>query len=128
MNKIKLLKVYFWVFGILNIFVISFTAPLVFGDLFLWHPRNIATEMMMSVLYLAMGIIMFFCAKSPEKHKSFIDFLVLANILHAIVMSVYADNVFHVLIDSLSIGLMGILPLFIYPWGIKNYLKYKIEE
>ena len=73
MDKIKLLKIYFWVFGLLNIFVISFTVPLVFGDLFLWHPRNIPTEMMMSVIYLAMGIIMIVCAKSPEKHKSFAD-------------------------------------------------------
>lgn len=127
MYKSKLLKIYFWVFGLLNIFVISFTAPLVFGDLFLWHPRNVPTEMMMSVIYLAMGIVMVCCARSPEKHKSLIDFLVLANTLHAIIMAVYAENAYHLLIDSASIGLMGIIPLFIYPWGIKNFLRQNIE-
>ncbi len=128
MDKVHLLKIYFWAFGLLNIFVISFTIPLIFGDQFLWHPRNRPTEMMMSVFYFAMGIIMVLCAKNPEKHKGFLDFLILANCFHAVVMSIYADNIFHILIDSISIGLMGILPLFFYPWGIKRFLKYESME
>jgi hypothetical protein len=124
MNKTKLLNAYFWIFGLLNIFVISFTVPLMFGDQFLWHPRNLPTEMMLSVMYFAMGVIMIFCAKNPTTHKSFLDFVVLANCFHAIVMAIYAEHIFHILIDTVSIGLMGILPLFIYPWGIKNFLKY----
>ena len=124
MDKIKLLKLYFRVFGVLNIFVISFTVPLLFGDLILWHPRNIPTEMMLSVLYLAMGLVMVVCAKKPDRHKSFLDFLVIGNCLHAAVMIIYADNMFHILIDSVSVGLMGLLPLFFYPWGLRNFLRY----
>jgi len=125
MDKFKLLKVYFITFGLLNVFVISFTVPLVFGDLVLWHPRNISTEMMMSVIYLAMGILMLASSRDPQKHKSFLDFIILANCLHAVVMIVYADNILHILIDAVSVGLMGVLPLFIYPWGIRNFLKYE---
>lgn len=124
MDKIKLLKIYFSVFGLLNIFVISFTVPLLFGDLLLWHPRNMPTEMMVSVLYFAMGIVMIRCAKNPFKHQSFLDFLVIGNCLHAAVMIIFADNLFHIGIDSMAIGLMGLLPLLIYPWGIRNFLNY----
>ena len=124
MNPTKLLKIYFWSFGLLNIFVISFTVPLIFGNQFLWHPRNPPTEMMMSVIYFAMGVSMILCAKNPKAHKSFLDFLILANCFHAIVMAIYWENIYHILIDTISIGLMGIIPLFFYPWGIKNFLKY----
>lgn len=123
MDKVKLLKVYLWVFGLLNIFVISFTIPLLFGDLLLWHPRNLPTEMMMSVIYFSMGILMINCAGQPQDHKSFIDFLIIANILHSAVMLFYADNTVHIMVDSLSIGSMGVIPLFIYPWGYKNFLR-----
>jgi len=123
MNRKRLLSIYFRIFGILNIFVISFAVPIFFGNQFLWHPRNPPTEMMMSVIYFAMGIIMILCAKNPLRHKSFLDFMIIANLLHAIVMAIYAENLFHIIIDTLSIGAMGLIPLFFYPWGIKNFLK-----
>jgi hypothetical protein len=80
--------------------------------------------MMLSVIYFAMGIIMIRCAGNPTAHKSFLDFLILANSFHAIIMGIYAEHIFHVVIDTVSIGLMGVLPVFFYPWGIKNFLKY----
>jgi hypothetical protein len=123
MDITRFLKYYFWVFGLLNIFVISFTVPLLFGDLLLWQPRNIPVETMISVIYLAMGIIMIFCTGNPLAHKSFLDFVILANILHAIVMIVFAKNVLHLIIDALPIGLMGVLPLFLYPWGLSKFLR-----
>jgi hypothetical protein len=124
MDKGKWLKYYLLVFGLLNIFVISFTVPLLFGDWLLWTPRNIPDEMMISGLYFCMGLVMILAAKKPLSHKSFVDFLVIANICHAVVMIIYARNALHLLVDVPSVGLIGVLPLFFYPWGLKNFLRY----
>ena len=120
-SKIKMLKTYLFVFGFLNIFIVSII-PVIFGDVFLWQPRNLPTEIMMASLYFSMGIVMVFAARSPEQHKSFIDFIILGNTLHALVMLVAAQNFLQVFLDALPIGLMGILPLFFYPWGVRNFL------
>ena len=122
MNKTQILKYYFWAFGLLNILIISFTVPMLFGDLLLWQPRNIPVEIMIGTIYSAMGIIMIFSASNPLAHKLFLDFVILANILHAFVMAIYAENFFHIVVDALFIGLMGIVPLFFYPWGMKKFL------
>ena len=120
-RKTLYLKAYLYLFGFMNIFIVP-TIPVIFGDVFLWQPRNIPTEVMMASLYLAMGVVMIFAARSPEKHKAFIDFLVIANILHAMVMLVAAQNILQIMLDVLPIGLMGILPLVFYPWGLRNFL------
>ena len=121
----QFLKYYFWVFGLLNILIISFTVPLLFGDLLLWQPRNIPVEIMIGVIYFAMGIIMIFSARNPLAHKSFLDFVILANILHAFVMVLFAKNLFHLIVDVIPIGLMGVLPLLFYPWGLSKFLRYR---
>ncbi|HSG45490.1 MAG TPA: hypothetical protein VLA72_20275 [Anaerolineales bacterium] len=77
---------------------------------------------MMSSLYLAMGVVMVFAARSPVKHKAFVDFLILANVLHALVMLFTAQSMWQVILDVIPIGLMGILPLVFYPWGMKKFL------
>jgi hypothetical protein len=123
MDKIRFLKYYFWVFGLFNILIVSFTVPLLFGDLLLWQPRNIPVETMISVMYFAMGIIMIFSARNPLVHKSFLDFIIIANILHAIVMVIYTKNFLHLIVDALPIGLMGVLPLLFYPWGLSKFLR-----
>ena len=125
MDNIRFLKYYLWTFGLLNIFVISFTVPALFGDLLLWQPRNQPVEMMISVIYFAMGIIMIFSAGNPLAHKSFLDFVIIANLLHAIVMIVYAKNIFHLIVDAIPIGLMGALPLIFYPWGLSKFFHYQ---
>lgn len=124
MVKTRLLKIYFVMFGLLNILVISFTVPLVFGDQLLWHPRNIPDEMMLSVLYLAMGIVMLMAAGKPEGHKAFLDFVILGNTLHAAVMLVYAEHALHLIFDVGAVGAMGVAPLFFYPWGLRRFLRY----
>ncbi|MDH3876203.1 MAG: hypothetical protein OET18_00055 [Desulfobacterales bacterium] len=124
-DKMQFLKYYFWVFGLLNILIISFTVPLLFGDLLLWQPRNIPVEIMIGVIYFAMGIIMIFSASNPLSHKSFLDFVIIANILHAIVMVLFAKNLFHLIVDVIPIGLMGVLPLLFYPWGLSKFLRYR---
>jgi hypothetical protein len=123
MKKVKLLKIYLYIFGIGNV-VTSLLVPLVFGDAVLWHPRNLATDLMVGSVYLAMGIVMVCIARKPENHKGFIDFIVIANIFHAIVMIVFAQKPSHIYLDAGFIGLMGVIPLFIYPWGITKFLKY----
>jgi hypothetical protein len=125
-TKARWLKRYLVTFGLLNIFVISFTIPLLFGDLLLWQPRKFPVEMMLSSIYLTMGVVMIAAAQNPVAHKSFIDFLILANLAHAIVMLLFAQNLWHI-IDVLAIGLLGGLPLFFYPWGLREFLRYQKE-
>ena len=120
-TKTAYLKTYLYIFGFLNVFVIS-TVPVVFGDLFLWQPRNIPTEIMMASLYFAMGVIMLFAARNPDEHKAFVDFVVLGNILHALVMLVTAQNTRQIVLDAIPIGAMGIMPLLFYPWGLRNFI------
>lgn len=123
-TKIKQLKRYLYVFGFLNIFIISFTVPLLFGEWLMWQPRNIPVEMMMSSIYLAMGVVMIRVANNPTSHKGLVDFLIVANLAHAIVMLIYAENILHILFDFGAIALMGGVPLLFYPWGVKSFLQY----
>ena len=123
-RKTKYLKQYLLIFGLLNIFVISFTVPLLLGDWLLWEPRNLAVEMMMSSIYLAMGIVMVLIARNPLPHKAFIDFLVVANLGHAFVMLIFSENIWQLVFDFGVIALMGALPLFFYPWGLRQFLRY----
>ena len=124
MDKEKALKFYLYTFGFLNVFLISFTIPLLFRDLLIWSPRNIPNEMMISITYFMMGVVMLLIARKPSSHKAFIDFVVIANIFHAAVMAIFAQNIYHIVIDALLIALMGILPLIFYPWGLKKFLRY----
>lgn len=118
------LKNYLYIFGLLNIIVISFAVPLLLGNWLMWQPRNFPVEMMMSVVYLAMGIVMIRIAKDPVPHKAFVDFLVLVNLLHALVMLIYAETIWQILFDVGGIALMGTLPLIFYPWGVRQFLRY----
>jgi hypothetical protein len=102
----------------------AFSVPLFFGDVLLWSPRNIPTELMIGGLYFAVGIVMILVARNPLSHKAFVDFVVISNILHAIVMLVYATNVLQVVLDVGFVGSMGVLPLLFYPWGLKKFLQY----
>ncbi len=121
MNKEKILKYYLIIFGMLNLTMLSF-GVLLFADLLLWTPRNIPTEIMISSIYFAMGIFMILCSRNPISHKSFIDFIIIANIFHAIVMFLYAENLMHIG-DAIVIGALGVLPLLFYPWGLRKFLK-----
>ena len=123
-KKTRYLRGYLLIFGLLNIFVISFTIPLLFGDWLLWEPRNQAVEMMMSSIYLAMGIVMMLIARDPLPHKAFIDFLVIANLGHAFVMLIFSEIIWQLVFDVGAIALMGALPLFFYPWGLRQFLRY----
>lgn len=120
-GKITVLKYYLIIFGLLSLLVFP-TVPIIFGDAFLWQPRNLATELMMSIVYFSLGIVMLFSARNPARHQTFVDFVILANVLHAVVMAITAQTTAQYLLDVLPIGIMGLLPLLFYPWGIKNYL------
>ncbi len=123
MDKDKLMKLYFYFFGLVNIFLLSFAVPIFFGFL-LWEPRNIPNEMMMSGIYFSMGTMMVLTARNFKNQKGFVDFIILANAIHAIIMVVYAKNMIHIVVDAAGTGLMAIIPLTIYPWDIKNFLRY----
>lgn len=118
----RYLSIYLSVFGFASIFLIT-TIPIIWGNVLLWHPRNLPNEIMIASIYLAMGIIMILIAKKPLAHKSFIDFLILANLFHALIMLVYSRNFIQVIFDVIPIGLMGLIPLIIYPWQIVNFLR-----
>jgi hypothetical protein len=89
----------------------------------LWLPRNLPDELMIAGIYVVMGIVMIAAAPDPGKHKAFIDFVILANLLHAAIMAATARNILQIIVDVVPIGAIGILPLIFYPWGIKNYLR-----
>lgn len=125
MKKEILLRYYFIGAGLTNIIIIAFTIPILFGDTLLWHPRNIPDEMMISVIYLSLGIMMLLAAKRPLAHKSLLDFSILGNTLHALVMLFYAENTYHIAIDVSGIALLGLIPLTFYPWGIRNLFRYQ---
>ena len=91
----------------------------------MWEPRNIPNEMMMSGIYFSMGILMVLTARNFKNHKGFVDFIILANAIHAIIMAIYAENIIHIVVDAGGIGLMALIPLIIYPWGTRNFLRYE---
>ncbi len=124
MEKGKLLKIYLYSFGLINIIFVTFVVPLVFGDQLLWLPRNTPDEAMISGLYFTMGVMMILAAKNPLEHKSLVDFIILANVIHGAIMFYFAENFLHVIIDVSSMLLMGLLPLVFYPWGLKNLFRY----
>jgi O-antigen ligase len=85
------------------------SVPLLLGDLLLWQLRNLPVEMMLSTVYLAMASVMIAASKNPLDHKSFIDFLILANLAHANMMLFSARNWWHML-DVLAVGSLVALP------------------
>ena len=121
-HRERFMKIYLYIFGFASVFIIT-TIPIIWGDLFLWQPRNLPTELMIAGLYLAMGVVMILVAKNPLSQKSFIDFLILANLFHALIMLIFAQNILQILLDVIPIGLMGDIPLIIYPWGLRNFLR-----
>ena len=123
MKNIQLLQMYFYFFGALNILT-SFSVPLLIGNHVFWTPRNLPTELMVGSLYFSLGVIMILVAKTAENHKALVDFLILGNILHSIIMIFYAQTAVHILLDASFIGLMGEIPLILYPWGLKYFLRY----
>jgi len=81
--------------------------------------------MMMSGIYFSMGIMMVLTAQNCKDQKGFVDFIILANAIHAIVMVVYAKNLIHIVVDAGGIVLVALIPLTIYPWGIRSFLRYE---
>lgn len=124
LNKIQLLSTYLMVFGIANI-ASSIVVPVFFRSL-LWTPYNFATDLMVGSIYLAIGVVMVSISKEPMRHKGFIDFLILANLLHASVMVIWAQKASHVYIDAVFIGETGVVPLILYPWSLSNFLRYDV--
>jgi len=116
-------KLFLRFFGIANILT-AFTIPIFFGDVLLWKPRNLPTELMVGSLYFAMGIVMLVAARAPIEHRTFLEFVILGNIFHAIVMALFAEDSVQLVLDVGFIGLMGFILLALYPWGIKNFLRH----
>lgn len=120
MNREKIPKYYLLIFGSLTI--VGNVGIYLFEEL-LWHPRNLPMELMISAIYISLGIVMLFAVKKPLKHKALVDFIILSNILHTLVMLIYQQSTFH-MIDVVLIGVLGVVPLIIYPWGHRNFLRY----
>jgi len=123
MSRTQYLSFFLRFFGIANILT-AFTIPIFFGDILLWKPRNLPTELMVGSLYFAMGIVMLIAARAPLEHRAFLEFTILGNILHAVVMVVFAENPVQLAVDVGFIGLMGSILLALYPWGIKFFLRH----
>jgi hypothetical protein len=83
---------------------------------------------MIGSIYFAMGLIMLRSAKNPLCHKSFIDFVIMANIFHALVMLIYAEHALQLVLDVGFIGAMGLLPLLCYPWQTGTFLPCNVKN
>ncbi|MDH5645528.1 MAG: hypothetical protein OEZ01_05945, partial [Candidatus Heimdallarchaeota archaeon] len=66
-------------------------------------------------------------SKHPENTKSLLDFIIVANILHTLVMLYFSQHPLHIIIDVGGISLIAIIPLLIYPWDRKNFLKFDLN-
>lgn len=120
----KKLSRYLFLAGWANL-VLHPVLPWLLPELFFWQPRNYAYEFMIGGIYLALGIVMIIASKQPEKHKLFVDFCILMNLFHAVVMMAFAilvNQPHHLVGDVVWIGAQAVIPLFVYPWGIKNFL------
>ena len=122
-QKLRRLTLFLYGFGFTNI-ATAFTVPLFFAESLLWQPRSLATDLMVGSLYLALGIVMVSAAKRPEQHKALIDFIILSSLLHGAVMVVFAQQPLHIAIDALFLGLMGLIPLWAYPWPRHQLLRF----
>ncbi len=118
-DKETALKYYLYLFGLLNLFAIPIVPQL--ASFLFWTPRNVPYELMITAITIAQGFVMLLITRNPLKHKAFIDFLILANTMHAIVMGISFQNLFH-FIGVAAVGSTGLLPLVFYPWGLKNFL------
>lgn len=136
--KTRLLRIYLVVFGLACVVTMS---PLIPALMFPGKPIKIPNlfdnsfpaAVMLSALYLAMGLVMLLAARRPAEHKAFLDFVVVSSVLHALVMIAYkapmqeqglsvgAHGVLH---SVVMMGAMGVAPLFFYPWGLKQFLRY----
>jgi hypothetical protein len=127
MTKTRYLAIALRFFGVANL-ITAFTIPLFFGDLLLWRPRNLPTELMVGSLYFAMGIMMLVTARQPMRHKAFLEFTIQGNIMHAIVMAAFAEKTIQLVVDAAFIGLMGLVLLALYPWGIRAFFRHGQAE
>jgi len=44
--------------------------------------------------------------------------------LRGIIMVAYTQTLSHIVIDASFIGAMGLIPLVLYPWRLKTFLRY----
>lgn len=123
-NKEKKLTIFLYWFGLANIFLHP-VLPWFFPHHFFWTPRNIPYEFMIGGIYIALGLVMVASSNNPLKHKLFIDFSILANLFHAIVMIYFGfmDQPMHLYGDVLWISALWIIPLVYYPWKISGFMK-----
>jgi hypothetical protein len=54
-----------------------------------------------------------------------VDHTILANLLHAPVMVIYARHVLRIFLDATFVGSRGVILLIAYPWGIRQFLGYE---
>lgn len=122
--KDKGLKIFLYVFWVGNV-IVHPVIPFLFPPQFFWTPRNRPHEFMIGGIYIAMGIMMILAAQEPRKHKLFVDFIILGNFLHAVVMIIFGiiDQPAHLVGDVLWISVLWILPLVFYPWGLQKLMR-----
>ena len=120
-ERVRWLQTYLIVFGFGAVLVIP-TVPFRFGSALLWEPRNVPTEVMIAAIYFAMGLVMLAASRTPLDHQRFVDFLIIANLLHGAIMFATAETGLHVVFDAVPITAMGLVPLLVYPWRYRSFL------
>lgn len=88
---------------------------------FLWHPRNLAYELMVGAMLAAWGAFLWVAARDPVRHTFFLTFSIVFLGLHALVMAYAAAVVegefHHVLTDVAFLAFVAGVILVLYPRG-----------
>lgn len=62
----------------------------VLGRFFFWSPGNLVYELTLMSITFVWGYYLYKAASQPKQNKLFIDFTIVATVLHGVIMGVYA--------------------------------------
>ena len=120
---LKVISVAFCVFVIILVLVLVDSSLIaegtILGRLLLWQPYHKAYESMIIALYIVWGVMLWVASKNPAQNKVFIDFTILANLAHAIVMFIAAlameGELLHMVGDVLLLLIVSGVLLWLRP-------------
>lgn len=89
MTRMKLLKLFLFVFGFFFIFGLH-SMMTFFPDSWAWEPRQSEYEQMIVGVYAVLGVFLILASFNPLEHRSLIQFTIWSSMVHAAIMLVQA--------------------------------------
>lgn len=109
-------------FGFLTVAVFVEIGPAV-ESLIKWGDRGEAYELMICSIYLTWGVFLWLASANPLAHKLFLDFSVVANVVHFTVMFVEGlvmPGEHAHLYGDVALGWAGLIPLAWIWWRVRD--------